>query len=672
MGANAGQIRAGKAFVEAGWNDSALVKGLKATGQKLKAWGSSIRNVGLAVSGMAAAVTAPLAALAYKATESGSELYFASQRTGIAVEALSELKYVADQNGASFEDLQTGLKKMSKFVVAAAEGTGTATEALDLMGLSIEQLNNASPEKRFNMIADGISRIQDPTVQAAVAMEAFGKNGVQLIPMLQDGAAGIAKWRDHARELGLTTSGQSAKSAVEFRVVLKDLQAVLAKIGSTVGQAVIPVLKRKVELITGIVVKGLAWAKANKDVITTIFKIASLVGIAGAALVVLGTIVSTVGSALGAMATVFVAIASAVGFLLSPIGLVIAAVVGLAAYFLFMTESGRAVQTYLGSAFKTLAGDVSSAFGGISNAIAAGDWTLAAEIAWTALRLVFQRGVNALADIWNSFGPDTLKFFSDTWTGVLALTEVIWSALRDGWTEAARFFVDVWTSAVWAVKRLWIEAREGAKEAAQTTREVSKGVRSAIGPLADVLAATTPLGVAEGLANVTPPPAPAAQVDAEKAAVNKEAYDAILQNEAESNAAREAEKLRHQLAMSDIASAGQSRGNDMRKLTIDTTDLTALLDERSKQNAKAAAEAAKPNKAGPPGLPKLPNPDDIGKGLDELSKRGSASVGTFSGVAAALLGRRDDTAARTARATEATAKATAALKGSVDKILLFH
>ena len=66
----------------------------------------------------------------------GSDLLDMSQRTGVSVEALSELGFAAEQSGADMETLEAGLRKMQKF----DRGSGRparrqAQEALARLGL---------------------------------------------------------------------------------------------------------------------------------------------------------------------------------------------------------------------------------------------------------------------------------------------------------------------------------------------------------------------------------------------------------------------------------------------------------------------------------------------------------------------------------------------------------
>src|SRR5271169_870545 len=111
----ASEIRAGKAYVEL-FLKGDFKKSLDQASKQLKAFGDQVTDIGKKMAGLGAAVTAPLILAAQRFASMGDEMEKASQRTGVSVEALSELKYVAEQSGSSFEDLETGIKKMSKAI----------------------------------------------------------------------------------------------------------------------------------------------------------------------------------------------------------------------------------------------------------------------------------------------------------------------------------------------------------------------------------------------------------------------------------------------------------------------------------------------------------------------------------------------------------------------------
>jgi len=130
MPVQSGAIRAGRAFVELFADDSKLVRGLHRAEMKLKAWGQSVRDLGLKMAAVGAAVATPLLGAAKAFASVGDTLVHVSERTGISVEALSELSFAADQCGVDMEGLETGIRKMQRTVFEAAKGSKSAQQAL--------------------------------------------------------------------------------------------------------------------------------------------------------------------------------------------------------------------------------------------------------------------------------------------------------------------------------------------------------------------------------------------------------------------------------------------------------------------------------------------------------------------------------------------------------------
>jgi hypothetical protein len=128
MAADAGAIRAGKAFVEIFADDSKLVQGLRSAQQKLQQWGTRIAAVG------AAGVTAMLGMAKSFATV-GDEIQKGAIRTGLSAEALSSLAFAAEQSGASLQAVQTGFKGLSNFMLNAERGAKESTDTLRDLGL---------------------------------------------------------------------------------------------------------------------------------------------------------------------------------------------------------------------------------------------------------------------------------------------------------------------------------------------------------------------------------------------------------------------------------------------------------------------------------------------------------------------------------------------------------
>ena len=67
----------------------------------------------------------------------------------------------------------------------AAKGSDHARDTLFQLGLSMADLRKLSPEDQFTLIADRLSKVENTTRRAALAMEIFGRGGTELLPMLE-------------------------------------------------------------------------------------------------------------------------------------------------------------------------------------------------------------------------------------------------------------------------------------------------------------------------------------------------------------------------------------------------------------------------------------------------------------------------------------------------------
>jgi len=465
-------IRAGRAFVELFADDSKLVRGLRRAEKKLKAFGSSIRNLGLKMAGLGTAILAPLLGAAKAFSSMGDQVAKMAKRTGLSVEVLSELRFVASQTGTEFESLEMGFRRMQRSIYDAGRGLSTAKDALADLGLRFEDLDGLSPEEQFKLLGEAISRIEDPTKKAAIAMTLFGRTGTNLLPMFAKGAKGIEALQKEARRLGLTMSSEDAKAAEDFTDALDALWKVVKMGVFRVGAALAPVLKQLAETITGVATKISAWVQANREIIVTVMKVAAAVLAGGIALAALGTIISGLGSALGGLiavvttvGTVFKLLAGVIAFLLSPIGLVITAVTALGAYLVVATGAGGKALTWLGKKFNVLKDDALTAYQGIADAMAAGDISLAVKVLWLTIKMEWTRGVNFLEKAWLNFRNFFIRIGYDAWHGLLAVVEVVWNALEVGWIETTAFFSKTWASFTGFFAKTWERIKACAKKA---------------------------------------------------------------------------------------------------------------------------------------------------------------------------------------------------------------
>ena len=256
--AAASGIRGGAAYVELFVKDSRLVKGLNAAAARLKAFGASITALGTKLAGLGVTLALSFLGAAKLFADMGSDMKDMSERTGVAVEALSELRYAAEQSGSGAEDLEKGLRTMSRNIVEAARGSKEARKGFARLGLTIADLAGLSPDQQFELIADRLAAVQNPINRATIALEIFGKTGANLLPLLMTGANGIQELRREANRLGLTMSTADAEAAEAFGDALSTLWRSLKQVTFMVGAALAPTLKDIAEWFTQVAANSAA------------------------------------------------------------------------------------------------------------------------------------------------------------------------------------------------------------------------------------------------------------------------------------------------------------------------------------------------------------------------------------------------------------------------------
>lgn len=270
----------------------------------VSALGDAADSVKNALAGMAAGLTAGAFASMIKGSiDAGVKLTELSARVGVGIEALSQYKYVAEANSISLDTLSGAFQKMQVNLSKASEGSGAAADALQLLGISTTDLAALEPDAQFEAIADALSKVGNKSDQTRLAVQLFGKAGAQLLPIMEDGAAGLAEMREEADRLGLTISKDTAAKLSAFDDQLDRLGGQAEGLKNQMAAALLPALSDIADAFESTEVQSDGFETAMSAV-GGVLKGVAFAGVA----VVEG--ISLVGKTLGAMAAEAVAIAS--------------------------------------------------------------------------------------------------------------------------------------------------------------------------------------------------------------------------------------------------------------------------------------------------------------------------------------------------------------------------
>lgn len=155
----------------------------------------------------------------------GDELSKLSQRTGFAVERLSELKFAAELSDVGFRQLGTSLGFFEKALAEAQNESSKAGQTFRALGVDI----NAGPQKAFEQFLKAIDTLPNAETKVAAMRVAFSRTGDTLIPMIGQ----LDELSARARRLGLVMSDQLARDSERFNDALTTLQASLRALAIT-------------------------------------------------------------------------------------------------------------------------------------------------------------------------------------------------------------------------------------------------------------------------------------------------------------------------------------------------------------------------------------------------------------------------------------------------------
>lgn len=457
--ANTGAIKAGKAYVEIGADTNPLKKGIKSAVSMMKSMAANAGKIGGSLVAGGAAILAPLTAAIFRFADAGDNLDKMAARTGASTKALAEWSFAAEQSGASAEVVEKGFTRLQKNLYDAQAGTKKSVDALKQVGLTWDDLKDKSPEEQFQLVAEGIGKIENQAIKAGAANDLFGRSGTRLLPLFDQQKEGMEALRQEARDLGLSIGPEQAKAAADFTDAKNRIMRGVSAMVFNIGGALVPTLVDLSKYVVDFVRVSIEWIRNNKAII-------QIVAATGVGLVALGGVFLAIAGAaltgaigLSIMATAAGALGSVLAFLVSPIGLVIAGVVGIGGALLYYTGAGAEALAWLSDSFGSLADFAVETFGLIKRAMDAGEYKLAAELLWAAIKVAWYEGTQGLS----TSLMEWKEFFTATWESVINSAARFfldkWATLQAAWSKITQFFGDAWDIVVGGIVSTWKAAQ---------------------------------------------------------------------------------------------------------------------------------------------------------------------------------------------------------------------
>ena len=235
--------------------------------------GNGIKTVGkwgAAVVGAAATAGAAMVGMATKTAANCDEIDKMSQKLGLSREAYQEWNYILSQNGADINSLGAGMKTLTAQMDKVTEGNAATIGNFNKLGLSVYDSTGKlkSQEQMFEETVTALQGMEDGTEKARLATELFGKQGQELMPLLNGEAGSVEELKNKAHELGMVLDDETVDAGVSFTDTMDTLKRAGTGLFNTLGGVLMPI----VEQLANYVIDNMPMIKSIFEQFTPILK----------------------------------------------------------------------------------------------------------------------------------------------------------------------------------------------------------------------------------------------------------------------------------------------------------------------------------------------------------------------------------------------------------------
>lgn len=222
-----------------------LASSLEGTFSKIKKFAAGAISVAALKKGFDAVMN-----LAKATSDYGDKVDKQSQVLGLSRKAYQEWDYILGQNGASIDSLSMSMKTLNALILDAAAGGKESKNAFAQLGVGIHELEQLEPEKQFEAVVRAFQRMPAGAQKSALAVKIFGRNGMELLPLLNQSETSIDELRKRAEELGIVMSDDAVDASVAYNDAMDDLNRTFNGLRYSFGSKLLPVLTSGVQKIT--------------------------------------------------------------------------------------------------------------------------------------------------------------------------------------------------------------------------------------------------------------------------------------------------------------------------------------------------------------------------------------------------------------------------------------
>jgi hypothetical protein len=234
----------GRAVLELATDSQGLEKGLAAAKSSASSWGAGVGGVAkgaaMAIAGVGVAalgILGSLTAMANSSAKSAGEVAKLKRETGLTSIEASKLRAIGERLNIDTDALSKSFGILSK----SLESTHPSLAKYNIEVVKAKD-GHIDMEATLGKVADRFKAMPDGVEKTALSMDIFGKSGKDMIPLLNQGSAGLKAMGDEAAKLGLVFDDKALAAAKRYSLAQKDLTENVEGLKNKIGVAFLPIL----------------------------------------------------------------------------------------------------------------------------------------------------------------------------------------------------------------------------------------------------------------------------------------------------------------------------------------------------------------------------------------------------------------------------------------------
>ena len=224
-----------------------LQKSLTGAQKAVKSTGDTISKAGKAIATGVAAGAAAAVAFGVKSVDTyknvGGEVLKLQRYTGDTAENASRMRAAFKLTGIDTDKAARSFGIFSKNIAAGK---------IDKLGINLKDVHGQLLpfDQALGKVADKIASMPPGTARTALAIQAFGKAGTDLLPFLSKGSKGILELANQSDKLGTTLSGKDIDAIKKSKEESRKFGLAMEGLQIQIGRYVLPVLTDLVKWAT--------------------------------------------------------------------------------------------------------------------------------------------------------------------------------------------------------------------------------------------------------------------------------------------------------------------------------------------------------------------------------------------------------------------------------------